>query len=86
MIEHSTFGIKLLVPAGKSILALIFVILIEPVYDFIVLQVDHYAMLSQYTKDLLGDIKLIIVLLTAFIVLIKVSVSTIKMIKEFKKK
>lgn len=84
MLEQSAIGIKLLAGAGKSLLALIFVLLIEPVYDFIIIQVDNYAMLSPYTKALLGDVKIIIVLLTAFIVLIKVTISTIKMIKELR--
>lgn len=85
MIEQS-IGIKFLATAGKSIMYFICVILLEPAMNFIIIQVDHYAMLSQYTKDLLGDFKLIIVLLTAFLVCIKVFVGLVKMIRDFNKK
>lgn len=85
MLDQS-LGIKFLATAGKSAIMFISLFVIAPVYDFIVLQVDHYAMLSQYTKDLLGDVKLIILLITAFFVCIKVFIGLIKMIRDFNKK
>lgn len=85
MIEQSA-GIKLLIANAKTIMALIFIFLVEPIYDFIVLQVDKVAFLSDITKAWLADIKLIIVLLTAIIVMVRVLLNTIKLIREMKKK
>lgn len=90
MDEHTmidqTMGVKLLAGAGKSVLAFISVLLIEPVCDWIILQADSTLFLSQHTKSVLGDLKLIVVLVTAFVVLIKVSISTYKMIRDLRKK
>lgn len=68
----SGIGIKLFIGAGKSLLALIFVVILEPMMNWIILQIDTVALLSDKTKLWLDDIKLILVVITAFFVLIKV--------------
>lgn len=50
----------------------------EPAFDFVILQVDSYAILSPYMKEYLGDIKIISGVLVGVLVAIKLFIGLLK--------
>ena len=63
---------------GKCFLWLAVVFGWEPAFDFVILQVDSYAILSPYMKEFLGDIKIISGVLVGMLVAIKLFMGLLK--------
>lgn len=67
----------------KSITALVIVWFFEPIYDFIIMNtpMNHLLFLTPWMKDFIGDMKLILGLLVAILVLYKTALGISKMKK-----
>lgn len=63
---------------GKCFLWLAVVFGWEPTFDFVILQVDSYAILSPYMKEFLGDIKILTGVLVSILVAVKLFMGLLK--------
>lgn len=77
MIEH-TAGIKLASIIIKPLLAALIAFGWWPTADFIILQADHFVLLSPKAKVIMDELKIILGVLISFVVLLKIIVGIVK--------
>lgn len=84
MIEHTVTVKTIIVTIGKPLLALAVVLGFDHVFDFMILQVDSHIFLSEFAKQLLNELKLILSVILSFLVCIKLLLGIKKLTKEKK--